>query len=92
MLRPAHALQGVAVPATVSPFACIGATMGYSTFHMLQTLWLGVIDLPTNSSEKDWDLQAKLSLLQHVDSNTMLPTSRLPSPRHILIKYRGFAS
>ncbi len=63
MVDPAYALQGTAAPATVSPFACIGATMGYSTFHMLQTLWLGVIDLPTNSSEKDWDLQARLLLL-----------------------------
>ena len=43
----------------LSPFACISATMGYGTFHMLQTLWLGVIDLPTNSSEKDWDLQVR---------------------------------
>jgi len=48
----------------MSPFACIGATMGYSTFHMLQTLWLGVIDLPTNSSEKDWDLQARFMCLR----------------------------
>lgn len=42
-----------------SPFACISATMGYDTFHLVQMLWLGVIDLPTNSSEKDWDLQVR---------------------------------
>ena len=53
---------GTAAP-LASPFACISATMGYSTFHMLQTLWLGVIDLPTNSSEKDWDLQARYRCL-----------------------------
>lgn len=31
--------------------------MGYDTFHLVHTLWLGVVDLPNNSSEKDWDLQ-----------------------------------
>jgi len=40
-----------------SPFACISATMGYDTFHMVQTLWLGVIDQPINSTDKDWELQ-----------------------------------
>lgn len=40
-----------------SPFACISVTMGYDTFHLVQMLWLGVIDMPTNSSEKDWELQ-----------------------------------
>ena len=33
--------------------------MGYDTFHLVQMLWLGVIDLPTNSSEKDWGLQVQ---------------------------------
>ena len=31
--------------------------MGYDTFHMVQTLWLGVIDQPINSTDKDWELQ-----------------------------------
>ena len=81
LFKPCTRMQGAATPATVSPFACIGATMGYSTFHMLQTLWLGVIDLPTNSSEKDWDLQARR--LWHyvcVQGHCVLLTSQL-APR-----------
>ncbi len=63
----------------VSPFACISATMGYSTFHMLQTLWLGVIDLPTNSSEKDWDLQAR-SRPAYVSAYSRSPDEDLTIP------------
>ena len=42
-----------------SPFAAISATMGWETFHMVHTIWLGIIDLPPNSKEKDWELQVK---------------------------------
>ena len=38
----------------------IAATMGWETFHMVQVLWLGIIDLPVNAPEKDWDLQVRL--------------------------------
>ena len=52
-----HAEAAGAAAKQGSPFACISATMGYDTFHLVQMLWLGVIDLPINSTEKDWDLQ-----------------------------------
>ena len=60
--------------------------MGYSTFHMLQTLWLGVIDLPTNSSEKDWDLQARrmqLLMCARVESG------RCTAVDHVKVKWNG---
>ena len=41
----------------VSPFVAIAATMGWETFHLVQVLWLGNIDLPVNAPEKDWQLQ-----------------------------------
>ena len=40
-----------------SPFVAIAATMGWETFHLVQVLWLGIIDLPVNAPEKDWQLQ-----------------------------------
>lgn len=43
-----------------SPFSCISATMGWETFHLVQSLWLSTIDLPaaaqTGSGDK-WELQ-----------------------------------
>ena len=39
------------------PFAAISATMGWETFHMVQTIWLSVID--TNPKIKDWEIQVK---------------------------------
>lgn len=43
-----------------SPFAAISATMGWETFHMVQSLWLGIIDLPAAAQAvpgEKWDLQ-----------------------------------
>lgn len=40
-----------------SPFAAISATMGWETFHMVQTIWLSVID--ANPKIKDWEIQVK---------------------------------
>ena len=59
--------------AEASPFSCISATMGWETFHLVQSLWLSVIDLPaaaqTASGDKwvlqvganTWSLHASLS-------------------------------
>ena len=40
-----------------SPFAVIAAIMRWETFHMVQVLWMSVIDLPVTAAEKDWGLQ-----------------------------------
>ena len=56
-----------------SPFVAISATMGWETFHLVQVLWLGIIDLPLNAPEKDWELQVALSL------NTLLLLCLSPS-------------
>ena len=45
-----------------SPFVAIAATMGWETFHLVRVLWLGIIDLPVNSPEKDWSLQVATCL------------------------------
>ena len=50
-----------------SPFAAISATMGWETFHLVQLLWLQVIDLPPNSKEKDWELQVYKSYSRQMD-------------------------
>lgn len=48
------------VPTTPpSPFAPIRATMGWSTFHMCLTLFLGQVDVPARSSEKKWEVQVR---------------------------------
>ena len=39
-----------------SPYASLGATMGWSTFHLVHTLWLGQIDVPARSDTKDWEM------------------------------------
>lgn len=53
-----HGAAPAAKPAEApSPFVAIAATMGWETFHLVQVLWLGIIDLPVNSPEKDWQLQ-----------------------------------
>ena len=31
--------------------------MCWEAFHMVQVLWMGVIDLPVSAAEKDWTLQ-----------------------------------
>ncbi|KAK9830387.1 hypothetical protein WJX72_011470 [[Myrmecia] bisecta] len=64
---PGPEADAEAAKAALSPFACISATMGFETFHMVQVLWLGIIDMPTKSEEKDWELQhASLSLLKEM--------------------------
>ena len=40
-----------------SPFAAVASIMRWETFHMVQVLWMGVIDLPVTAAEKDWGLQ-----------------------------------
>lgn len=42
-----------------SPYAAISATMGWETFHLVQSLWLRMIDLPPKAPEKDWELQVR---------------------------------
>ncbi len=42
-----------------SPFASISATMGWETFHLVQSVWLVTIDLPAAALESKWDLQAR---------------------------------
>ncbi len=41
----------------LSPFAGVSSTMGWETFHLVQTLWMGQIDVPTKSDQKNWELQ-----------------------------------
>lgn len=40
-----------------SPFACLHATMGWDTFHMVHVLWIGLVDTGGKPAEKDWELQ-----------------------------------
>ena len=42
-----------------SPFACISATMGWETFHLVHMLWLSQLDIPDKSDTKDWELQVR---------------------------------
>ena len=49
-------VEGVA-EVVASPFACIGATMGWETFHLVHSLWLSQLDVPAKSDTKDWALQ-----------------------------------
>ena len=44
-------------PAGASPYASISATLGWETFHMVHTLWLGLMELPVKAPDKDWDMQ-----------------------------------
>lgn len=39
-----------------SPYGGISATMGWETFHLVQVLWTGQIDIPTKSDDKDWEV------------------------------------
>jgi hypothetical protein len=55
--RSKEAQDGVKEPPTESPFACIGATMGWETFHMLHVVWMTTVDVPATSADKDWDLE-----------------------------------
>ena len=48
---------GKAAAAGSSPFAAVAAIMCWEAFHMVQVLWMGVIDLPVSAAEKDWTLQ-----------------------------------
>lgn len=41
-----------------SPFASISATMGWDTFHLVQSVWLSIIDLPAAAPGNKWELQA----------------------------------
>ena len=45
------------LPAGTSPYASISATLGWETFHMVHTLWLGLMELPVKAPDKDWDMQ-----------------------------------
>lgn len=45
----------------VSPFACLSATMGWETFHMVHVLWIGMVDTAGKPAEKDWQLQVHTS-------------------------------
>ena len=45
-----------------SPFATVAAILCWEAFHMVQVLWMGVIDLPVSSAEKDWTLQVWVSV------------------------------
>ncbi len=47
-----------------SPFLQISATMGWDTFAIVQKLWLSTIDLPTNSPDKDWEMQVFPTMTQ----------------------------
>ena len=49
--------------AAASPFAAVAAIMRWETFHMVQVLWMSVIDLPVSAAEKDWGLQVGLCAL-----------------------------
>lgn len=45
-----------------SPFSCISATMGWETFHLVQSLWLTAIELPAvaaASTGEKWELQVR---------------------------------
>ena len=42
-----------------SAFAAISATMGWETFHLVETLWHSTLDLPPTSKEKNWELQVR---------------------------------
>ncbi|KAK9804992.1 hypothetical protein WJX73_009460 [Symbiochloris irregularis] len=65
--RAEGASRGGLTPDQASPFVAISATMGWETFHLVQVLWLGIIDLPLNSPEKDWELQhAALALMKEL--------------------------
>ena len=45
------------LPAGASPYASISATLGWETFHLVHTLWLGLMELPVKAPDKDWDMQ-----------------------------------
>lgn len=62
-----------------SPFAAISATMGWETFHMVQALWLNAVDLPPNSQDKDWNLQARISPLTNTKFGVSLHCLMLAS-------------
>ena len=47
------------LPAGASPYASISATLGWETFHMVHTLWLGLMELPVKAPDKDWDMQVR---------------------------------
>eukprot|EP00891_Asterochloris_glomerata_P008793 jgi/Astpho2/8793/Aster-05348 len=50
-----------------SPYASISATLGWETFHMVHTLWLGLMELPVKAPDKDWDMQhLSLGLLKEM--------------------------
>ena len=49
--------QPAASSLETSPFAAIAAIMRWEMFHMVQVLWMGIIDLPVGAAEKDWALQ-----------------------------------
>ncbi|KAK9840302.1 hypothetical protein WJX74_007181 [Apatococcus lobatus] len=64
--HPAEAGEEVKMQG-MSPFLQISATMGWDTFSIVRNLWLSTIDLPTNSPEKDWGMQAaSLRLLKEM--------------------------
>ena len=45
-----------------SPFQSISATMGWETFHLVQSVWLTIIDVPAKSNHEKWDLQVHSTL------------------------------
>ncbi|BDA45591.1 Topoisomerase 1-associated factor 1 at N-terminal half [Coccomyxa sp. Obi] len=50
-----------------SPFASISATMGWEMFHLVQSVWHAIIDLPAAAPASKWDLQhASLALLKEM--------------------------
>ena len=48
---------GASKPDEGSPFACLHATMGWETFHMVHVLLIGLVDMGGKPAERDWELQ-----------------------------------
>jgi hypothetical protein len=69
-----------AAPPQPSPFACLGATMGWETFRMVHILWLSQLDVPPKSDAKDWALQVRHAYLP-APPRSMTPRA---SPLHDL--------
>ncbi len=40
----------------VSPFACVGSTMGWETFKLVQGLWTSQLEVSNKSEDKDWQI------------------------------------
>ena len=72
--------------ASDSPFAAVAALMRWETFHMVQVLWMGVIDLPVGAAEKDWGLQVGLPVCHPVHGLALTDCSLLSELRapHLL--------